>query len=118
MPGASLLWVGGGGFWGRETSPKRAACPRVFRARGLYTIKKRLADFFRSANRLKRPGFCGILMDTAPLGYHAYAPRISRLRPSDITLTPLGYHAYFLRRAGGLRAAKWRCWLLLGTVRT
>ena len=57
-----LRFPGGGrGFWAEPASPKRAAYASRFRARGLYTIKRRLADFGRSAKYLKRLSFCCIL---------------------------------------------------------
>ena len=65
------------------------------------------------------------------LGYHAGVARIPRWCGSDTTLVWLGYHAgvariprasdapYFRLPLGRrLAAAKWRCWLLVGTVRT
>ena len=57
----SFGFAGGGrGFWAEERGPKGPHMRGVFRARGLYTIKERLADFGRSAKRLKRLSFCWI----------------------------------------------------------
>ena len=48
-PSPLLRFPGGGrGFWGEERGPKGPHARRVFRTRGLYTIKERLADFGRS----------------------------------------------------------------------
>ena len=106
----SFRFPGGGrGFWGEERGPKGSHTRRVFRARGLYTIKERLADFGRSDKWLKRLEFCGILAGGAPLRSRACAPQIPCLRPSDPVPAPLRSRAYFQRRSGGLRVARCFC---------
>ena len=136
-----LRFLGGGrGFWASFLGPKGPHTRSVFRARGLYTIKKRLADLGRSDKYLKRLEFCGILAGGAWFVSRACVVRIPCLRGSypvpawfvsracvvRIPCLRGSYpvpawfvsRAYFRRRLGGLRAAKCFCWLLLGTVRT
>ena len=84
-PSPLLRFPGGGrGFWDEPASPKRAAYASRFRARGLYTIKERLADLGRSAKGLKQLGFWPIWAGPGYLVYRAWLPRIPCLFPLAI----------------------------------
>ena len=82
VPPPYIFRVGGGGFWASLRVQKGPHTRRVFRARGLYTIKERLADLGRGAKCLKRLGFRGISAGAAYLVCRACVPRMPCLRTS------------------------------------
>ena len=81
---------GGRGFLGERSAQKGPHKRRVFRARGLNTIRRRLADFGRFAKALKKWEICEILTGTAWLGCPLSVARMPPQRGSDAPSAPLG----------------------------